>query len=1193
MDLSSALKLLTSSEKTTVKDNVILKLSTETRSNPDLCRKILCFKDNTVLRKLIQATNSRPATVRKALVCILCNCSHIDDLTTTLSNGLSSEELVSRLIDDDIVEFLVDALSVSDNSVIVAAATALGNLSCDFPLLRSEVRAAGGIEDLAELLKTSKDRVIVSVSLNALANATEDNWRNVVELGSKHSIALSAIIELFTQTIPDEMINSFLKIDENENIMQYSNNDMENVSLRTFFREKRKKSIFRDQESKLSTMGSENFRICLQLLDRISSCFNDGKLKLSVENLISLEILLPLFCALTFQKPTTEDKKASTDEAERTRQKRAASVTKCILQIFEKSGNQDHFNTLLQRLERLSAVEIAVSHLTSSNDEEIQKTMWLLLARLTRQSVAACNRLCLESLFDGFNKVVSSIFNEKDEIVAIALFVLACVYNKSSQLLQEAKDKANLIIWRLHLQNMDEISINGCPVYRLISLLFHSKPTIRQQAATCINLLRSDPFSAIWFAESGCTILFTTISQMPPLGYPMMIRKSVKDEKKFRGKDTEKKMFQVVLKQWQSIEKQACEVCLNALIQKEKEEKFAAEFSIGFLKWIKESLLGIKRMEENEGDFDILDSYFRKLQKYKRISKNNSSCIEHFKTKVMARAVIDCGAIEDCRTRNFFIKNGGVDVVLGMFQSPHFTNLNSNILSNNVNDIGKLCEEILQVFKDGKRSINVSTFGCAFAFLYSVSNDFFQDNRGKRLKEKGIYNNSIKKQWSSAAWIIGGDLENVSSTSDEIEVKEKKKERTSTQFIERSADVCFVIGEAEEKFYAHTNVLVNCSSVFSRLVKEAKELRDSADAHLYDENANSEDGAISITITNVQYDVFVTLISFIYTHDLDTALEKYGKLATNSQECVQWIFTLLDAAEEFQVQTLHKMLIDYLRSSVHLGTAISILQEALQRQMMQLSQYSFTFVVSNIFTLHKKLLRSAKKKKQFIEVITKYCQFASLQERMGSNPTLGRLHSFIGRHRIFTSTIVFSSRYFIGDGVVQCFENYKKPVHLRSTPDGSLIDFRRSVIFGIFGVLYGGGLGHFFYTKVYPWASQGAVATALFDVLIQCPFLYMPLYYCTKQFVVDRLLPATSQKPLQNSLVGAYDRWKRNFAMDLRNLMVVWLPLHTVNFYFIPVRYRMAFMSGAGIFWVMLLSATRGSLSSGEEEEEETKTELE
>ena len=57
----------------------------------------------------------------------------------------------------------------------------------------------------------------------------------------------------------------------------------------------------------------------------------------------------------------------------------------------------------------------------------------------------------------------------------------------------------------------------------------------------------------------------------------------------------------------------------------------------------------------------------------------------------------------------------------------------------------------------------------------------------------------------------------------------------------------------------------------------------------------------------------------------------------------------------------------------------------------------------------------------------------------------------------------------------------------------------------------------------------------------------------------------------------AADHWTQNFVGDLKSMVMVWVPLHSINFRYVPLHLRTPFMSAMGLIWVFVLSATRGS----------------
>lgn len=164
---------------------------------------------------------------------------------------------------------------------------------------------------------------------------------------------------------------------------------------------------------------------------------------------------------------------------------------------------------------------------------------------------------------------------------------------------------------------------------------------------------------------------------------------------------------------------------------------------------------------------------------------------------------------------------------------------------------------------------------------------------------------------------------------------------------------------------------------------------------------------------------------------------------------------------------------------------------------------------------------------------------------------------------LLVAAIATSCRYLIGDSVVQVCSD--EPY-----------DIRRAITFGIFGFAYASTIGHVFYNKIYAQSCfQGRpLLTAMFDVSFNCPFFYFPSFYIAQETVytpVNEVLadPITVAK-------NGVSRYSGNFWEDAKICAQVWIPLHYVNFLFVPLHLRMTFIAVAGSVWAGVLSAVRG-----------------
>jgi hypothetical protein len=138
----------------------------------------------------------------------------------------------------------------------------------------------------------------------------------------------------------------------------------------------------------------------------------------------------------------------------------------------------------------------------------------------------------------------------------------------------------------------------------------------------------------------------------------------------------------------------------------------------------------------------------------------------------------------------------------------------------------------------------------------------------------------------------------------------------------------------------------------------------------------------------------------------------------------------------------------------------------------------------------------------------------------------------------------------------------------------------------MFGSMYAIGPGHFFYCKVYPIFAKAlarrkfapnaiSLATASFDVLLPCTLIYYPMFYIAQE-IVYKTPSRFFANPVDLS-AAALRRYQANFVGDTTAMIGVWIPLHFVNFRFIPLHFRMPFLSLSGLLWVAILSSRRGS----------------
>jgi len=185
------------------------------------------------------------------------------------------------------------------------------------------------------------------------------------------------------------------------------------------------------------------------------------------------------------------------------------------------------------------------------------------------------------------------------------------------------------------------------------------------------------------------------------------------------------------------------------------------------------------------------------------------------------------------------------------------------------------------------------------------------------------------------------------------------------------------------------------------------------------------------------------------------------------------------------------------------------------------------------------------------------------------------------RHMWTIGTASVGARYFTADCMVQSTEIYSDP----AKGEHVLRDWKRTLLLTSFGMMYAGGAGSLFYTKIYPRLfPRKPVVAALLDVTIQMPVVYMSQYYLMAEFIKDTTSSAVSVRPLRELLASACATWKANIAEDVRNLLSFWGPMQLMTFGVVPVHLRIVFMSVVGFFWSALMSRSRGKTMHDEEE---------
>mmetsp|Transcript_40166 Transcript_40166/g.73026 ORF Transcript_40166/g.73026 Transcript_40166/m.73026 type:complete len:180 (+) Transcript_40166:2-541(+) len=173
---------------------------------------------------------------------------------------------------------------------------------------------------------------------------------------------------------------------------------------------------------------------------------------------------------------------------------------------------------------------------------------------------------------------------------------------------------------------------------------------------------------------------------------------------------------------------------------------------------------------------------------------------------------------------------------------------------------------------------------------------------------------------------------------------------------------------------------------------------------------------------------------------------------------------------------------------------------------------------------------------------------------------MNRLFSLPKKHPVVSGLLssvgVHVARYSAGD-------------YLAQTREVQGFDKYRSMNFACFGgycgALYWGVYGPI-YTKIFQRGIP-PFAVAFFDLTVTINIVYYPLFYIMQEYI-------QSSKP---SVSAALRRCSENRWDDTKSVLMIFMPIHLCNFYFIPNLWRGLFSGVAGTVWAVFLSYSRGA----------------
>jgi len=132
------------------------------------------------------------------------------------------------------------------------------------------------------------------------------------------------------------------------------------------------------------------------------------------------------------------------------------------------------------------------------------------------------------------------------------------------------------------------------------------------------------------------------------------------------------------------------------------------------------------------------------------------------------------------------------------------------------------------------------------------------------------------------------------------------------------------------------------------------------------------------------------------------------------------------------------------------------------------------------------------------------------------------------------------------------------------------LDRRRYFAFVLFQSLYCGYACHFYFCVLYPKLFKRllkkpvkfGLSCTIIDNFIQIPFLYLTTYYIWKNAFLDG----------EFSVKESMKEYKNEWKAVVFPAWLVWIPTQYVLFRYIKPNFRIGFMNGVNVLWMVLLS---------------------
>lgn len=125
------------------------------------------------------------------------------------------------------------------------------------------------------------------------------------------------------------------------------------------------------------------------------------------------------------------------------------------------------------------------------------------------------------------------------------------------------------------------------------------------------------------------------------------------------------------------------------------------------------------------------------------------------------------------------------------------------------------------------------------------------------------------------------------------------------------------------------------------------------------------------------------------------------------------------------------------------------------------------------------------------------------------------------------------------------------------------VDMKRIMAFFLYSGIYQGAILEYMYSAIYPVLfGSSVIKKVAFSVFFVSPLLTLPLAYIVKGLVFRQSTADSIRQYLDDVVHKGL----------LTTYWAVWIPVKAIAFGVVPAHLRMAFLTGFGFLWMIMLS---------------------